>query len=95
MVEDQIRRRFSITGKVQGVGFRNFTVKTVRTLNDVTGWVKNESDGSVTVVAEGAPGELRTLEEELTKGSSFARVDNVSRTEQSPTGEFSTFKVRY
>ena len=53
MTSEKKRMKLSVTGRVQGVGFRNHTVKRARQLNDVTGWVKNESDGSVTVVAEG------------------------------------------
>lgn len=89
------RMRLSVTGRVQGVGFRNHTVKNASRLDDVTGWVKNESDGSVTVVAEGPTDQLEQLKQAVEKGPSFADVSSVSDNRKDATGEFSTFEVRY
>lgn len=95
MSGDRERMELSVTGRVQGVGFRNHTVKNARRLKDVTGWVKNEADGSVTVVAEGPPEELDRLKKAVGKGPSFANVDSVSETRKDALGEFSSFEVRY
>lgn len=89
------RIELSIEGRVQGVGFRHFTVTTVRDLQGVTGWVKNESDGSVTLVAEGPEDQLNQLESAVQEGPRRAQVRNIDRTVKDPTGEFSSFEVRY
>ncbi|MFB6355374.1 MAG: acylphosphatase [bacterium] len=92
---DQQRMELSIKGRVQGVGFRNFTVKTAKKLSGTTGWVKNESDGTVSLVAEGPMDELDTLKEAVEEGPSFANVTGIEENRTSPTGTFDTFKVRY
>ena len=60
------RRRMQIyySGRVQGVGFR-YTVKTVATGFDLTGMVRNLSDGRVELVAEGAKDELEAFREAI------------------------------
>ncbi len=72
-----ITKRYRITGRVQGVGFRYFTMKQARALG-LSGTVKNETDGSVTVLARGSEKDLKTLEDQLRQGPSFARVENVT-----------------
>ena len=49
-----VRRRYIITGQVQGVGFRYRARYAAQTL-DLTGWVQNEDDGSVTLEVQGDP----------------------------------------
>ncbi|MFM9958550.1 MAG: acylphosphatase [Phycisphaerales bacterium] len=49
-----IRVRVSYTGRVQGVGFRA-TTRDVAAGFNITGWVRNEPDGSVSLEAQGAP----------------------------------------
>jgi len=55
--DTQERLSARITGRVQGVGFRNFTQMRARQLG-VSGWVRNEQDGSVRLEAEGPRGAL-------------------------------------
>ena len=54
------RRRYIITGQVQGVGFRYRARYAAQTL-DLTGWVQNEDDGSVTLEVQGDPDKFITL----------------------------------
>ncbi len=82
-----------ITGRVQGVGFRNFTQLRARDLG-LTGWVRNEPDGSVRLEAEGDPAALDDLETALHDGPRLARVDTVEANRSDATGEFTTFRVR-
>ncbi|MFB6344823.1 MAG: acylphosphatase [bacterium] len=89
------RMELSLEGRVQGVGFRHFTVTTARKLDNVTGWVKNESDGSVTIVAEGPVDELQKLETAVQDGPRSARVDNIEKDTKDANNEFMSFEVRY
>lgn len=82
---EYVRRRFLISGKVQGVGFRHFTRQAARSLG-LRGWVRNCRDGSVEAVAEGDPGSLDQFLEELQKGPRPAKVEGV-KTEQVEPGE--------
>lgn len=86
-----IRYIVTFTGQVQGVGFR-YTTQRVAERFPVTGWVRNEPDGSVRCVAEGQPSEL----ERFIKAVQDAMHGYISdmRIETAPaTGEFSSFTV--
>lgn len=54
------RRRYTITGQVQGVGFRYRARYAAQTLG-LTGWVQNEDDGSVTLEVQGDPDKFMSL----------------------------------
>lgn len=58
--EGTVRRRYIITGQVQGVGFRYRARYAAQTL-DLTGWAQNEDDGSVTLEVQGDPDKFLTL----------------------------------
>ena len=83
-----------ITGKVQGVGFRNFTQLNARQLG-INGYAKNLPNGTVEVVAEGDKAQLDTLVALLKKGPRYARVDSLDIDERSFTGEYESFGIRY
>ncbi|MBI1306795.1 MAG: acylphosphatase [Bacteroidetes bacterium] len=65
-----------VTGKVQGVYFRKFTQIQAKTLG-VTGYVKNQADGSVFIYASGTEDQLKELEKWCYKGSPFSKVEKV------------------
>lgn len=67
----------NIQGRVQGVYFRVYTQKEAQKLS-LTGYVKNESDGSVTIVAQGDQKSLSRLFEWSKKGPNLAYVKKVS-----------------
>ena len=90
----QERLSARVTGRVQGVGFRNF-VSTQARRRDLAGWVKNESDGSVRVEAEGARDDLEDLLGALRDGPRAARVEDVSADWQDASGTFEHFEVRH
>jgi acylphosphatase len=69
-------RRFRVTGRVQGVFFRDSAREVAQNLR-LTGYARNKSDGSVEILACGAPEALEKLGEWLWHGSPRARVDNV------------------
>ena len=82
-----------ISGKVQGVNFRNFT-RTNAKLLGINGYAKNLANGKVEVVAEGEKLKLNALIEKLRQGPRAARVDDIDIEERKLTGEFKTFEVR-
>lgn len=77
-----IRRLFRVTGRVQGVGFRWFTLKAARA-RKLRGYVRNLSDGSVEVVVEGPGTEVGQLRAEITRGPVASSVHGVEETELS------------
>ena len=83
-----------VYGMVQGVSFRQYTQQEARKLN-LTGWVKNERDRTVRVVAEGPEDALRQLVDWLHVGSPYGRVDKVDVNWSEATDEFTRFEVRW
>jgi acylphosphatase len=83
-----------IEGKVQGVGFRNFTQMNAKQLG-INGYAKNLPNGKVEVVAEGDKAQLDALVALLKKGPRYARVDSLHVDERPFTGEYETFGIRY
>jgi acylphosphatase len=75
--EGIVARRYVITGRVQGVGYRNFVEHTAGKIR-VDGYVRNRRDGSVEVFAMGTPEELRKLRTALERGPMMAQVANVA-----------------
>ena len=69
-------RRFFVTGRVQGVGYRNY-VEHLAGKWGLHGYVRNRHDGRVEVFAMGAPETLAKLRAALEKGPVMARVDEV------------------
>lgn len=83
----------TVRGRVQGVAFRYYTNNQARQLR-LTGWVANRPDGSVRVVAEGAPGPLAAFAEWLHEGPSTAHVETVDLLWLDAVGEFTRFEIR-
>lgn len=74
-----------VTGKVQGVSFRQYTNEEVQRL-DLDGWVRNLPDGRVEILVEGEESAVRELEAWLSSGSPLAEVEAVELQEQSLQG---------
>jgi acylphosphatase len=83
-----------VHGLVQGVSFREYTQREGRRLG-LTGWVKNEPDRTVRVVAEGEKAALKRLLEWLHIGSPYGRVDKVDVKWTEATAESDLFVVRW
>jgi len=71
-----VARRYVVTGRVQGVGYRNF-VEHLAGKIQIDGYVRNLRDGSVEVLAMGTPENLQKLRRGLEKGPMMARVTRV------------------
>jgi acylphosphatase len=87
-----IRYTISFTGSVQGVGFRYTTVNVAQSY-EVTGWVRNEGNGSVTCVAEGDKTELDRFVNSI-KQAMQGHIRDARIVESPASGEFSGFNVR-
>ena len=88
-------REFTIRGKVQGVGFRHFTVNAAAQW-DIRGEVKNMPDGSVHCIAMGEPQNMAGFIKALHQGPSWGRVDSVDETQlDAAAHSFSAFRVTY
>ncbi|MCG3180477.1 MAG: Acylphosphatase [Phycisphaerae bacterium] len=88
-----VRRHAFVSGRVQGVGFRVFTMQQARILG-VVGWVRNLDDGRVEAVMQGTPDAVGKLVEKVRVGPSPARVDKVELTDEPVGEEFTTFNTR-
>ena len=77
--------RLRITGGVQGVGYRLWATRTAAHLG-LRGWVRNRSDGSVELLATGAPDAVAALIEVCRQGPHGARVTAVTITEAEDDG---------
>jgi len=86
-----IARRLRITGKVQGVGYRQWARRTAASL-DLRGWVRNRADGSVEVLAIGPPAAVAALIDACRKGPEGASVVevNLSEAEEDGSVDFGT-----
>ena len=87
-----IARNVEVSGRVQGVFFRAWTVEQAERLN-VNGWVRNCPDGSVEAHLEGEEGAINWLIDLIGDGPSGARVANVRVREADVEGA-TTFEVR-
>ncbi len=85
----RLGRRFVVSGRVQGVGFRSFVLRRAQTLG-LTGWTRNLEDGAVEVRAWGGEGELDKLGELLATGPRSAKVTNVETSRISDAVESGT-----
>ena len=81
-------------GRVQGVGFR-FAVCEVAARHPVTGFVRNEHDGSVRVVAEGAPAVLEAFIRDIYKTHAGANIQRERRLKGPAAGRFTRFRIEY
>jgi acylphosphatase len=85
-------RRFLVRGRVQGVGFRWFVERESQILG-IAGWVRNNADSSVEVLAQGTRDQLSGLRSRLRQGPRAARVDNVEESEVKAVPGLSTFRI--
>lgn len=82
-----------VRGRVQNVGFRYY-VRTAACRLGLKGWVRNDPDGSVCVVAEGDPSKLRHLINALYTGPSLASVKSVELKWNEQPDDFEDFDIR-
>jgi acylphosphatase len=86
------RAHILVSGRVQGVFFRDHTHKWARSLL-VTGWVRNVDDGNVEIIAEGERENIESLISHLEEGPPLAIVENIDVDWQDYKGEFLDFRI--
>lgn len=86
--------RMKVYGKVQGVGFRYYTLRQANKLG-VKGWVRNARDGTVEIVAQGDPASLQKLAAAVKQGSPASEVKRIHVEETDGMKRYSSFQVKY
>jgi acylphosphatase len=81
-----------VKGKVQRVGYRDFVEKYAKE-HRLAGWIRNLKDGSVEVLMQGVPDELKGCIEMLHQGPPLAKVESVAVDWRTPAEQFEEFKV--
>jgi acylphosphatase len=89
----RVARRYTITGRVQGVGFRFFTEDAARR-ESLHGWVRNLPDGGVEIVAEGDAEAVDRFERNVRHGPPGARIEQIEVDHVAPSGNATGFSVR-
>ena len=92
MVEESVH--ILVTGKVQGVFFRQAT-KVVAVKNNVTGWVKNLESGQVEILLEGDAQNVNSVIDWCHNGPANSRVDEIKIKQQEFSWQYSNFEVLY
>ena len=94
MSGEKIRAHIFVSGKVQGVFYRENTRKKAEKLG-VTGWVKNLRDGRVEAVFEGDKKKVEEMVNWARKGPIWAKVEALDVIWEDYRGEFNGFEIRY
>ena len=93
-MDERVRARLRVSGRVQGVFFRQTTAQEATRLG-LHGWVRNLPDGDVEALIEGKPETVEQMIAWCHHGPPSARVDSVSVSWETATGEFSRFSISY
>ena len=89
----RLARRYLVSGRVQGVGFR-FFVEAAAMREGLHGWVRNLPDGRVEIAAEGDRDALERFERHVQHGPPGARVEDVEIEDQMPSGRSTGFAIK-
>jgi len=87
-----IAKKYIVAGRVQGVGFRWFVDHEARQLG-LAGWVRNNMDGTVEVLAIGSTQQHTALRDKLRRGPRAARVDEVKEVPADAVPGLTTFRI--
>lgn len=87
----EITRHLIATGRVQGVGYRQFLYESALELG-CTGWVRNRADGTVEALIHGTADAVDRLLEIARRGPAGARVEGIAITPAE--GRYAQFEIR-
>ena len=93
-LENGVRKAGRIEGRVQGVGCRFFIQSNAKNMG-ITGWVKNMSDGSVTMELQGEAEIVERLIAKIKRGNDWIKVTNFEFSDLSVVEGENTFAIRY
>ena len=91
---DLVRKAGRAEGRVQGVGFRFFVQSNAKTMG-ISGWVKNMSDGSVTMELQGEPQTIDRLIAKIKRGNDWIKVTNFEISDLPVVKGENKFAIRY
>ena len=94
MMADLVRYFGTATGRVQGVGFRMFVQQNAMNLG-ITGWVKNMSDGTVTMELQGPQAAIDRLEAVIREGNYFIKVQSFGLEVRDVVAMEQRFEIHY
>jgi len=94
MMADLVRYFGTATGRVQGVGFRMFVQQNAMELG-ITGWVKNMSDGTVTMELQGSQAAIDRLEAIIREGNYFIKVQSFGLEVRDVVAMEQRFEIHY
>ncbi len=94
MMADLVRYFGTATGRVQGVGFRMFVQQNAMELG-ITGWVKNMSDGTVTMELQGPQAAIDRLEAIIREGNYFIKVQSFGLEVRDVVAMEQRFEIHY
>ncbi len=94
VTEERVRLSAVVHGMVQGVSFRFYTKREALRLG-LRGYVRNRSDGTVEVLAEGPRRAVEDLFSWLQVGPPMAEVSSVDATWEAPSSSWASFEVRH
>ena len=83
------------SGTVQGVGFRFTVIRFARQYASLTGYVKNNPDGTVEMHVEGNSSEVESLLEDIVTGPHAAYIRNVQAQAVPVSGHYGSFDIKY
>ena len=89
-----VRYHIVVHGRVQGVGFRYYTLQQAKTLG-VRGWVKNNLDGTVEIDAQATKDKMDRFLSAVKKGSPHSRVEHLDVEERKGAKSYKSFQVKY
>lgn len=92
-MDEKLRYKIRVTGRVQGVGFRHSAVREAKK-NGITGYVRNAADGSVEIEAEGSRDSLNAFVEWCRKGPGFGYVESVTADPLAPA-DYQDFRIEW
>lgn len=88
----RVARLYTISGEVQGVGFRFFAQRAAAR-HQVVGYVRNLADGRVEALVEGTPESVEGFKHDIATGPRSAHVERVEELNVDPTGRYPTFRI--
>jgi len=93
-IKEKIRVHLFVSGRVQGVFFRENTKKRAEKLG-VFGWIKNLKDGRLGAVLEGDKANVAALVKWINRGPFWAKVERVETAWENYQAEFNSFEIKY